>query len=359
MPIVVGVAFRPVTKVYYFDPNGIDDLAPGEYVVVETSRGRTMGQIVMGPQEVPGSEVSGALKPVVRRAAAYDMVQADQMAHREEEALEICSGRASALGLEMKVVKAEYSFDGTSIVVYFTAEQRIDFRTLVHDLAQQLHTRVEMRQIGVRDEAKFLSGYARCGRELCCATWLREFTPVSIKMAKQQDLPLNSSEVSGVCGRLLCCLSYENEFYAEARKLMPKMNSVLETPEGTGKVKQIHVLRNSVTVKIEGLNDVVQYVEVPLDKKADDVPPAEPAIPMTNREAPKPPPAQRTDPGRDPEHRRSGDQRRPSGRAANPADSQPRDEGSASGTSAGAPQDASAARGRRSRSRRRPQNPQQ
>jgi hypothetical protein len=162
----------------------------------------------------------------------------------------------------MKVVRVEYSFDLTSLVVYFTAEQRIDFRNLVHDLAQSLRTRVEMRQIGVRDEAKFLGGYGRCGLHLCCSAWLRDFTPVSIKMAKQQDLPLNPAEISGACGRLLCCLSYEDALYAEARHDMPRLNSVISTPEGPGKVKQVHVLRRTVTVQVDGPNDAISFIEV-------------------------------------------------------------------------------------------------
>lgn len=264
MPLVVGVAFKPVTKVYYFDPAGLTDLQPDEYVIVETSRGRTMGQVVFTPKEVPTAELSGPLKPVVRRATAPDMVQADQAMHQEEEALKFSRERAWELNLEMKIVKAEYGFDGASLVVYFTSEQRVDFRSLVHDLSQRLHTRVEMRQVGVRDQAKFVGGVGKCGRPLCCITWLRDFEPVSIKMAKQQDLPLNASEVSGVCGRLLCCLAYENDFYTEARKQMPRVNSILMTPEGPGKVKQVHVLASSVTVQVEGPNETRLMIEVPV-----------------------------------------------------------------------------------------------
>lgn len=264
MPTVVGVAFRPVTKVYYFDPQGLNDLAPDEFVVVETSRGRTMGQVVFSPREVSEAEVAGALKPVVRRANAWDMVQADQMAHREPEALQIAVGRAQALGMNIKISNVEFSFDGSSAVVYFTSELRVDFRNLVHDLSQQLRTRVEMRQVGVRDEAKFIGGFGKCGRELCCATWLREFTPVSIKMAKTQDLPLNAPEVSGVCGRLLCCLAYENDFYTEARKQMPRVNSIVETPDGPGKVRQVHVLANMITVLVEGPNETRSWVQLPV-----------------------------------------------------------------------------------------------
>jgi cell fate regulator YaaT (PSP1 superfamily) len=239
-------------------------LAPGEYVVVETSRGRTMGQVVFDPREVDETEVAGALKPVVRRATAWDMVQADQMTHREPEALEIARARSQALGMNIKVSKVEFSFEGSSAVVYFTSEQRVDFRNLVHDLSQQLRTRVEMRQVGVRDEAKFIGGFGKCGRELCCSTWLREFTPVSIKMAKTQDLPLNAPEVSGVCGRLLCCLAFENDFYAEARKQLPRVNSLVETPEGVGKVKQVHVLANTITVLVEGPNETRSWVQMPV-----------------------------------------------------------------------------------------------
>ena len=262
MPTVIGVAFRPVTKVYYFDPQTLRDLHPDEYVIVETSRGRTMGQVVFAPREVSEEEVAGTLKPVVRRATAYDMVQADQMAHREPEAMQVAISRAQALGMSIKISNVEFNFDGSSAIVYFTAEQRVDFRNLVHDLSAQLRTRVEMRQVGVRDEAKFLGGYGKCGRELCCSTWLREFTPVSIKMAKSQDLPLNAPEVSGLCGRLLCCLAYENDFYTEARKQMPRVNSVVETPEGPGKVRQVHVLSNRITVMVEGQNETRTWVQM-------------------------------------------------------------------------------------------------
>lgn len=262
MPIVVGVAFRPVTKVYFFDPRELTDLQPDENVVVETSRGRTLGQVVFAPKEVPAAEVAGELKPVVRRATAWDMVQADQMMHREPEARQIAAARARALGMDIKISRVEFNFEGTSAVVYFTAEQRVDFRNLVHDLGQHLHARVEMRQVGVRDEAKFVGGFGKCGRELCCATWLREFEPVSIKMAKAQDLPLNAPEVSGVCGRLLCCLAYENDFYAEARKQMPRINSIVQTPEGPGKVRQVHVLTKKISVLVEGPNETRSWVQM-------------------------------------------------------------------------------------------------
>ncbi len=241
MPTVVGVAFRPVTKVYYFDPQGLSDLVADEYVVVE------LGQVVFSPREVDDSEVAGALKPVVRRASAWDMVQADQMAHREPEALQVAVGRAQALGMNIKISNVEFSFDGSSAVVYFTSDQRVDFRNLVHDLSQQLRTRVEMRQVGVRDEAKFIGGFGKCGRELCCSTWLREFTPVSIKMAKTQDLPLNAPEV-------------------------------VETPDGVGKVKQVHVLANTITVLVEGPNETRSWVQMPAPEPQFSVPVGRPAL---------------------------------------------------------------------------------
>ena len=235
MPTVVGVAFRPVTKVYYFDPLELSDLQPDEYVVVETSRGRTLGQVVFAPAEVGESRA--------KRIAEAGRAPGDGLGHgagrpdgrtASRRRWRLRASRARALGMTIKIDKVEFSFDGSSAVVYFTSEQRVDFRNLVHDLSQALHTRVEMRQVGVRDEAKFIGGFGKCGRELCCATWLREFTPVSIKMAKTQDLPLNAPEVSGVCGRLLCCLAYENDFYSEARKQMPRINSIVETPDGPG-----------------------------------------------------------------------------------------------------------------------------
>jgi cell fate regulator YaaT (PSP1 superfamily) len=274
MPLVVGVAFKPVTKVYYFDPSGIVDLSVDERVVVDTARGRTLGTVVFAPVQVPATEISGTLKPVLRRATALDMVQQDQAAHSESEALAVCQQKAAALKLPMKIVRVEYNFDGSSVLVYFTSDTRIDFRSLVHELAQVMHSRVEMRQIGVRDEAKFLGGFGRCGRELCCASWLREFTPVSIKMAKQQDLPLNPTEISGVCGRLLCCLSYENDFYGELRSKLPRLNSTIDTPEGPGKVKQVHVMRNTVTVQVPGPNETKTYVDVVLGEVVFDEPPA-------------------------------------------------------------------------------------
>ena len=251
MPRVVGVQFKPVTKIYYFDPAGHEDLEPGDWVVVDTAKGREVGKVVYPLREVPEEELAEPLKPVVRRATPWDMIRRDQYAHREAEALEKCRARVAEYGLPMKVVRAEYNFDGGRLIVYFTAEQRVDFRALVRDLARLFRTRIEVRQIGVRDEAKMMDGIGRCGRRLCCASWLREFSPVSIKMAKYQDLPLNPSELTGVCGRLLCCLSYEVDTYTELRQKLPKVGAEVVTPMGPGRVRQVHTLKERVTVRLE------------------------------------------------------------------------------------------------------------
>ncbi|MBW7883073.1 MAG: stage 0 sporulation family protein [Caldilineaceae bacterium] len=260
MPIVVGVQFKPVTKVYHFAPNGLLNLATTDYVVVDTARGPEVAQVIQPPHQIGDDEVVGEMKQVIRRASAWDMVQRDQWVHKEKEALAICKAKARENGLDIKVVRCEYSFDGGRLLVYFAAEDRVDFRALVRDLARVFRTRIEMRQIGVRDEAKLLDGVGKCGRQLCCTSWLREFTPVSIRMAKNQQLPLNPDEISGVCGRLLCCLSYEDELYREQNKKMPKLGSEVVTPHGTGRVRHIHPLKETVTVMLENH----ALVEVPV-----------------------------------------------------------------------------------------------
>lgn len=251
MATVVSVSFRPVTKVYYFDPAAFIDLQVGEYVVVETSQGREVGQVVRALMDVPDDSLDSQLKPVVRRATAWDMVQRDLYQRREAEVLAVCRAKAAEHGLPMEVVSAEYSFDGGRLVISFTAEGRIDFRELVRDMARAFSARIEMKQIGVRDQAKVLDGIGKCGCRLCCSAWLREFAPVTIKMAKQQNLPLNPAEISGVCGRLLCCLSYEMEAYSEARSHLPKVGATVETPVGLGRVRKVHPLQETVTVRLE------------------------------------------------------------------------------------------------------------
>jgi len=252
MPTVVGVQFSPVTKVYDFDPNGLLGLMINDYVIVDTAKGEEVGQIVHPPHDISDDKVVGEMKRVVRQAVAWDMIQKDQWEHKEQEALAICRAKAQEHNLAIKMVRCTYNFNGGRLMVYFSAEKRVDFRALVRDLARIFRTRIEMRQIGVRDEAKLLDGVGKCGRQLCCTSWLREFSPVSIRMAKSQGLPLNPDEISGVCGRLLCCLSYENKFYREQNKKMPKMGAEVITPQGIGRVRHLHPLKESVTVILEG-----------------------------------------------------------------------------------------------------------
>jgi cell fate regulator YaaT (PSP1 superfamily) len=251
MPLVIGVRFNPATKVYYFDPDGLTDLVVGENVLVETARGEEVGKVIIAPHRVSDAQIVGRLKAVLRRASALDLTQMAYYRYREQEALERCSQKAEEHNLSMKIVRAEYNYNGRRLVIFFTAEKRVDFRKLVQDLARTFKARIELRQIGVRDEAKLMGGIGKCGRALCCATWLTDFSPVSIKMAKQQDLPLSPMEISGVCGRLLCCLSYEKEFYAEVRKQLPKMGDIIDTPRGRGRVTQVNAVKESVQIELE------------------------------------------------------------------------------------------------------------
>jgi cell fate regulator YaaT (PSP1 superfamily) len=252
MPVVVGVQFENVGKVYHFDPQNFLDLGARDYVLVDTARGVEIAQVVQPPHTIADDEVVGEMKSIVRKAGAWDMVQRDLWQRKEAEALAICRSKVREQKLEMKVVRCDYNFDGGRLLIYFSSEARIDFRNLVRDLARIFRTRIEMRQIGVRDEAKLLDGVGKCGRQLCCTSWLREFTPVSIRMAKNQQLPLNPDEISGVCGRLLCCLSYEDAVYKEQNKKMPKLGAEVVTPQGFGRVRHVHPLKETVTVLLEG-----------------------------------------------------------------------------------------------------------
>ncbi len=252
MPTVVGVHFKPVTKVYHFDANGLLDLAYQDHVIVNTAKGQEVAQVIYPPHYLDDREVVGTMKSVERRASAWDMVQKDQWKHKEKEALALCRRKSNDYNLDIKVIHCEYNFTGGRLLVYFSSEKRVDFRKLVRELARIFRTRVEMRQIGVRDEAKLIDGVGKCGRQLCCTSWLREFTPVSIRMAKNQQLPLNPDEISGVCGRLLCCLSYEDATYKKQNKKMPKLGATVVTPQGSGRVRHIHPLKEEVTVMLEG-----------------------------------------------------------------------------------------------------------
>jgi len=251
MPTVVGIRFKPGTKMYHFDPGELRDLKVGEYVIVESARGREMGRVALPSTEISKEEVVGQLKMVLRRATSWDATEAAHYRAKEAEALERCREKAQEHGLPMKLISAEYNYDGTRLVFFFTAEKRVDFRVLVRDLARAFKTRIELRQVGVRDEAKLRGGIGGCGRELCCSTWLTEFNPVSIRMAKQQNMPLNPADISGLCGRLLCCLAYENQLYAETKKRLPRLKATVETPHGPGQVVGINVLKETVSVRLE------------------------------------------------------------------------------------------------------------
>jgi cell fate regulator YaaT (PSP1 superfamily) len=251
MPRIVGIRFNPAGKIYYFDPTGFQDVRAGEFLVVETSRGEEVGRVVIPPCDVDESDITKRLKSVRRRATAVDLTQIVFYRQKEQQALARCQEKVAEHNLPMKVVRAEYNYDGSRLVFFFAAEKRVDFRSLVQDLARSFRARIELRQIGVRDEAKLLGGLGRCGRTLCCATWLTEFSPVSIKMAKLQDLPLSPMDISGVCGRLLCCLAYESDQYASIKETLPMVGKVVDTPHGQGRVIEVNVVKETVQVELE------------------------------------------------------------------------------------------------------------
>ena len=259
---IVAIKFRDAGKLYDFDSRGFE-LERGTQVVVETDRGRALGTVVLEPRETPREKTPDGLKNVLRIANEKDLESARRHAEREHDALRFCRQRAAERNMEMKLVKAEYLFDGSKIIFYFTADGRVDFRELVKDLAHHFHTRIEMRQIGVRDEAKLIGGIGVCGRELCCCSFLREFDPVSVKMAKEQGLALNPSKISGQCGRLLCCLGYEFETYCSLKKGLPKCGRKVKLGDETVEVAQIDILRQQVTIRREDAQtDVVSADEI-------------------------------------------------------------------------------------------------
>ena len=255
---VVGVRFKKAGKIYYFDPRDYE-LDEGNYVIVETARGVEYGKVVIGIREVDENDVVLPLKRVVRPAASGDIERVDENREEAERAFETGLSKIEEHKLEMKLVDVEYTFDRNKIVFYFTAEGRVDFRNLVKDLASIFRTRIELRQIGVRDEAKMLGGIGPCGRMLCCSTFLGDFEPVSIKMAKDQNLSLNPSKISGLCGRLMCCLKYENDDYEEAKALMPDVGTRIDTPEGPGRVVGLNLLERLLQVSIIEQDLVLEY----------------------------------------------------------------------------------------------------
>ena len=247
---VVDIQFRPNQKVYYFDPAGAV-YAAGDHVIMDTARGPEYGFCAAGNHRISESEVVSPLRPVLRKATARDEEKAAANRAKEEKAYALCLEQIEILKLDMQLVSAECSFDGTKILFFFTADDRVDFRELVKVLANTLHCRIELRQIGVRDKAKMVGGLGICGRPFCCGTFLEEFVPVSIKMAKTQNLSLNPTKISGTCGRLMCCLKYEQEAYEDLHKTSPKPDSFVDTPDGRGTVVEVNLLRQKVKVRME------------------------------------------------------------------------------------------------------------
>ena len=251
MTRVVGIRFQKAGKIYYFDPCGFD-LETGMHAIVETARGVEMGTVLIPPKDVEDDKVIQPLKPVLRIATDEDEKTVEKNKEKEKEAFEICKEKILKHGLEMKLVNAEYTFDNNKLLFYFTADGRIDFRELVKDLAAVFRTRIELRQIGVRDETKILGGIGICGRPLCCKTYLADFVPVSIKMAKEQNLSLNPTKISGVCGRLMCCLKNEQDTYEYLNSRLPNVGDVIYTKDGNkGEVQSVSVLRQLVKVIID------------------------------------------------------------------------------------------------------------
>lgn len=249
MPSAVGVRLRRKCRIYDFEA-GEFALSPGDWVIVETSRGQDVGQVVQPPREIPPEELQGELKPVVRLATAADLRRMERYREREEETLKKAQEKVEELDLPMRLVAAEYTYNGRSLTIYFTSEKRVDFRELVRKLARNLRARIELRQVGARDEARLLGGIGPCGRLLCCETFLCDFQRISVRMAKEQDLPLSPMKISGVCGRLLCCLNYEYEQYREIKALLPRVGEEVVTLHGRGVVTSRSVPKETATVEV-------------------------------------------------------------------------------------------------------------
>ncbi len=247
---IVGIRFRPAGRIYYFDPRGAS-YSTGQYVIVETVRGIEAGRVVIAPKKIAEKDISDPLKPALRLASEEELRMMLSFKSKEKGALEQCAYHVRQHQLPMKLVEAEYTFDGSRLTFYFTADERVDFRALVRDLAATFRTRIELRQIGARDQAKLQGGVGICGKTLCCSSWISDFGVVSIKMAKEQDLPLNPAKISGVCGRLLCCLAYENDNYVQAKQTMPPVGTFIDTPGGQGRVVSVNVPKSSVEVMLE------------------------------------------------------------------------------------------------------------
>ena len=283
MATVIGVRFKKAGKVYYFDPNDIWP-RPGDNVIVETARGLEFGEAVTGARSVADEQIVAPLKKVVRIATEEDVQRAEFNEKREKEAFRICQEKVAKHKLELKLVSVEYTFDNSKIIFYFTANGRVDFRELVKDLASVFKMRIELRQIGVRDEAKMLGGLGSCGRPICCGAFLGDFQPVSIKMAKEQNLSLNPTKISGLCGRLMCCLKYEQDTYEATLKRIPKVGKDIVTPDGVGVIAEINAIKERVKVRIRTADDTFDVREYSIDEVRRPGPGDSAAI----RETPKP-----------------------------------------------------------------------
>ncbi|MCD7889378.1 MAG: stage 0 sporulation family protein [Oscillospiraceae bacterium] len=258
MTEIIGVRFKSVGKVYYFSPDGAQ-IPVGTKVIVETARGVECGSVVLANKMFEDSEIVPPLKTIIRIATEDDFKQIERNKIKEVDAADICERKIAHYGLKMNLVDVECTFDNSKLLFYFTAENRVDFRELVKDLASVFHTRIELRQIGVRDEAKMMGGFGVCGRQFCCASFLGEFQPVSIRMAKEQGLSLNPTKISGACGRLMCCLKYEQDGYEELLKITPKVGALVNTPSGKGTVTDANLISGKITVKLDGAEDTTVF----------------------------------------------------------------------------------------------------
>ncbi len=278
MAEIVGIKFKDVGKVYYFGPNGMT-FQKGDKAIVETARGLECGEVATENSDVPDESIVSPLKPVIRHATKEDLATVEQNKEKEKKAFQICEEKIARHGLDMKLVDVEYTFDSSKILFYFTADGRVDFRELVKDLAGIFRTRIELRQIGVRDGAKKLGGFGICGRPFCCNTFLGEFQPVSIKMAKEQGMSLNPVKISGTCGRLMCCLKYEQDTYEHLLRHTPKVGAIVETVEGRGTVIENNLITGMLKVRLDRRSDaapvlverhsvkLIKDAQIRLDKK--------------------------------------------------------------------------------------------
>ena len=320
MAMVIRVRFKRASKLYDFDPNGLE-LHTGTKVITETARGVELGECVSGVMEVPDERVVSPLKPIIRIATEQDLMIQRRNENSEKEAFDIAVEKIAEHKLEMKLVDVEYAFDHSKIIFYFTANGRVDFRMLVKNLAGIFKTRIELRQIGVRDEAKMLGGIGPCGRPICCRTYLGDFTPVSIKMAKEQNLSLNPTKISGLCDRLMCCLKYEQDHYEATRKRMPRVGREIITPDGPGTINAINVLSETVRVRI-AVGDAFELREYPID---DCQRPGGDAQPQQGGDAPAEAPAQPRPPRPEKQERPEGERpEKPRGPKAERPDRPPR-----------------------------------